>query len=74
LASITRVGPGVSIEVFFAQPQHFLQPRFVRAEIGIIGSRGKLRAQRRLDRLNGRAEPVIGKAAIALFSNQSRIF
>ena len=32
LAGVARVGPGVSVEVFLPEPQHFLEPRLVGAD------------------------------------------
>ena len=47
LARVAGVGARVGVEVLLAQPQHFLQPRFIGAHRRIGGRRLELRLQHR---------------------------
>ncbi len=63
------------VEVLLAQPQHFLQPRLIRADGRIAGGLVELRAERRRERHPALVEeagrqPVIAEAAVALFGHE----
>ncbi len=76
LAAVARVGAGVLIEVLAAQPQHFLQPRFVGPDRG-----GRWRAPANCASSSGHSgpwplswtagrQPVVGEGAVAFLADQ----
>ena len=62
LPRVARVGAGVRVEVLLAQPQHFLQPRFVGAHRRVGRRRRELRLQR--PRVSERAGARQGGGAV----------
>ena len=74
LAAIARVGPHV-LEVLSPQPQHFLQPRFIRLDERRIRRRVELRLQQRPQRalaviLHAGGQAIKAVGAVALLDDQ----
>ena len=66
------------VEVLLAKPQHFLQPRIVRAHGAVGGGRRELRVEQRPERPVAVdapfvREPVVDEARFALFGDQARV-
>ena len=74
-----RVRSGVGVEVFFPQPQDFLQTRFVGAHARFVPRPLELLPEHRRERGVARRvergrETVVAETTVALFGDQARVF
>ncbi len=79
LTGVARIGAAVGVEVLLAQPQHFLQPRLVRADDRIGRRVLELSLEHRPQRVvaigaQGGRKGVVGEAGVLLLDNQAGIF